>query len=187
MENKEEIDKKFLWLEVLHLIEDMEPKDNPATKHKTIKALFDKYDIEVRSKNDRKISPFQEIEIEKNAKEILKLCYDVASINNILSICDNTSSILKVSLIALEEILTTSDSIAFFIDHKSPGSDWVILLNEFNKALNSIDDLKSIIEHEKKTNTTIPDDVVTLSKTLSEDAHITFDNSLKISRDIKPM
>lgn len=180
--NKEEIDKKFLWLEVLHLIEDMEPEDNPATKHKTIKALFDKYDIDVKSKNTDKTKI--EIDIEDNAKEILKLCYDVASINSILSVCDNTSSILKVSNIALEEILTTSDSIAFFIDHKSPGSDWVILLNEFNKALNSIDDLKSIIEHEKKVNITIPDDVVELSISLSKDAHLSFDNSLKISREI---
>lgn len=49
MKNKdtktEELDKKFLWLQVLHIVEDTLPTDNPATGFKTIQALFDKFDI----------------------------------------------------------------------------------------------------------------------------------------------
>jgi hypothetical protein len=47
-EKDKTLEEKFLWLQVLHIVEDTLPTDNPATGHKTIEALFDKFEIKLR-------------------------------------------------------------------------------------------------------------------------------------------
>lgn len=42
---EEELNEKFLWLQVIHIVEDILPTDNPATGLKTIQVLFDKFEI----------------------------------------------------------------------------------------------------------------------------------------------
>ncbi|CAG7581204.1 MAG: hypothetical protein SLAVMIC_00726 [uncultured marine phage] len=41
-------DEKFLWLQALHIVEDVSPEDNPATGSKTIDALYEKFEIKLR-------------------------------------------------------------------------------------------------------------------------------------------
>lgn len=48
MDKKEILDEKFLWLQVLHIVEDTLPTDNPATGHKTIEKLFEQFEIKKR-------------------------------------------------------------------------------------------------------------------------------------------